>query len=260
MHLFRLPVVQDELSLQSNPLRYTRKGHNHRQAALGVRCPCSLGKLARDTQSRKNHVWPTTCDGHNRLGRITKDVKNILGCIATQQKKATSPPLILNKHCPECEFRSRCRPLAVEKDDLSLLSHFSGKERKRHNDNGIFTVTQLSYTFRPRRRSGSTVIKFQHALRALAIRKKQIHVVGTPALTTFGTSVYLDVEGDSDRDFYYLIGLRICSSGSCVHHSFWANDVSEESDMWASCLNTLSSIDAPRLIHYGSYETRLRRR
>jgi predicted RecB family nuclease len=190
------------------------------------------------------------------LAGLLKDVKRILGCIATQQKKATSPPLILNKHCPECEFQSRCRPLAVEKDDLSLLSHFSGKERKRQNDNGIFTVTQLSYAFRPRRRSGSTVIKFQHALRALAIRKKQIHVVGTPALTTFGTSVYLDVEGDSDRDFYYLIGLRICSSGSCVHHSFWANDVSEESDIWASCLNTLSSIDAPRLIHYGSYETR----
>ena len=46
------------------------------------------------------------------LAGLLKDVKRILGCIATQQKKATSPPLILNKHCSECEFQSRGRPLA----------------------------------------------------------------------------------------------------------------------------------------------------
>jgi len=63
-----------------------------------------------------------------------------------------APDLVLNRYCGECEFRIRCRQKAVEKDDLSLLAGMREKERKKFNNKGIFTVTQLSYTFRPRRR------------------------------------------------------------------------------------------------------------
>jgi len=35
--------------------------------------------------------------------------------------------------------------------------------------------------------------------------------------------IYLDVEGLPDRDFYYLIGLRIGRGNSTVHHSLWAD-------------------------------------
>ena len=45
---------------------------------------------------------------------------------------------------------TRCRQKAEEKDDLSLLSGMTEKERRNLHDKGIFTVTQLSYTFRPR--------------------------------------------------------------------------------------------------------------
>jgi len=58
---------------------------------------------------------------------------------------------LLNRHCPECEFRKRCRAAAVEKDDLSLISGLSPKEIAQQNKKGIFTVTQYSYTFRPGR-------------------------------------------------------------------------------------------------------------
>jgi predicted RecB family nuclease len=66
---------------------------------------------------------------------------------------AASPPdLVLNRHCAECEFKTRCSQKAVEKDDLSLLSSMTERERTDFNSKGIFTVTQLSFTFRPRRR------------------------------------------------------------------------------------------------------------
>ena len=92
--------------------------------------------------------------------------------MATQQAtNTTAPPLVLNKHCAECEFRSRCRQTAIEKDDLSLLPNIGVKERKKQNDKGIFTVLQLSYTFRPRRRPAHGLLKHQHALKALALRK-----------------------------------------------------------------------------------------
>jgi len=88
----------------------------------------------------------------------------------------------------------------------------SAKERQQLRSKGIFTVTQFSYTFRPRRRPKrlrDKREKYHHSLKALAIREQKIHIVGSPELKIEGTPVYLDVEGLPDRDFYYLIGLRI---------------------------------------------------
>ena len=193
-----------------------------------------------------------------RLSGLLDKVRAVLGCMAAQQAKATPPPLVLNKHCAECEFQLLCRQKALEKDDLSLLSNITEKEIKKHNQKGIFTVTRLSYTFRPRRSPSSNL--HQPALKALAIRKNQIHILGTPDLGVPGTPVYFDVEGDPDRDFYYLVGMRIKSGGASVHHSFWADDPSHERQMWTNCLRTLSTLEKPRLIHYGSYEAQFLKR
>jgi len=194
------------------------------------------------------------------LTELIGEVRLVLSRITAQQGGDTPPPLVLNKHCLECAFQSRCRQISVERDDLSLLANMTVKERKKLHDKGIFTVTQLSYTFRPRRHFTPPVMKQQHALKALAIRKKQIHIFGTPTLSAPGTPVYFDVEGDPDRDFYYLIGLRTSSADSFLHYSFWANDLSDERDMWTECLRRLGAIDNPRLIHYGSYETQFLKR
>ena len=79
---------------------------------------------------------------------VRKRIKDITALLA-----GNSPPnLVLNRHCSQCEFQARCRRQGMEKDELSLLSGMSEKERKKLHAKGIFTVTQLSYTFRPRRR------------------------------------------------------------------------------------------------------------
>jgi hypothetical protein len=56
----------------------------------------------------------------------------------------------------------------------------------------------------------------------LALREKKIHIVGSPELKIEGTPIYIDVEGLPDRDFYYLIGMRLGSGTSAIQHSFWA--------------------------------------
>lgn len=165
---------------------------------------------------------------------------------------------MLNKHCVECEFQQRSRQLAVEKDELTLLSRMTEKERKSQHSRGIVSVTQLSYTFRPRRKSkrlAGQPEKHNLALQALAIREQKIHVVGKPEFKIVGTPVYLDVESVPERELYYLIGLRILSPGCrVVQHSYWANEPCEEKEIWASFLRALSTIESPQLIHYGSYE------
>lgn len=187
----------------------------------------------------------------SEVRKLTRDITSILFC-------PTPPDLVLNQHCPACEFQARCRQIAIEKDDLSLLSGMSEKERKKLNGKGIFTVTQLSYTFRPRRRPrlhAAKREKYHHSLKALAIREKKIHVVGSSELKIEGTPVYMDVEGLPDRDFYYLIGIRVKTSHGMIQHSFWADSTNDEQQTWIDFLGVLSKIENPILIHYGSYET-----
>jgi len=192
------------------------------------------------------------------LSRLMATAKITARNITKQQANSEQPQPALNKHCPECEFKLHCRQMAVDKDDLSLLSRMSRKERKRHNDKGIFSVTQLSYTFRVRRRPkrfASKPEKYSHDLKALAIRENKIHVIGNPKLQLRKNPVFLDIEGIPDQDFYYLIGLRYEKNGSYVQQSFWADERFDEKEIWISFLKVLATIDKPQLIHYGSYET-----
>jgi predicted RecB family nuclease len=191
----------------------------------------------------------------NTLSRV---VNKTIGQIAVLLSSSSTPDLILNRHCPQCGFQSRCRMRAVEKDDLSLLANMPDKERARLNGKGIFTVSQLSYTFRPRRRSKRLAAKpekYHHSLKALAIRENKIHVVGDPKLHIDGTAVYFDVEGLPDRDLYYLIGVHLGSAQGNTHHSLWADGAADEERNWRSFLSILSGVDRPVLIHYGSFET-----
>ena len=193
-----------------------------------------------------------------KTAELKNNVKKIVSKISTLLSDSSPPELTLNKHCSECEFHGRCYKIASEKDDLSLLGGLSDNEKRRLNNKGIFTVTQFSYTFRPRRRSrhqSDKPEKYHHSLKALAIRENKIHIVGTPSLKINGTPVFLDVECIPDRSFYYLIGMHIKTDEGVAKHSLWANNEQEEKKIWIDFLNILSKLKHPVLIHYGSFET-----
>ncbi len=193
-----------------------------------------------------------------KIPLLIRDVRKINGKIATLLASNSPPEIVLNRHCPECDFQAMCRRKAIERDDLSLLAGMSEKERKKYNGKGIFTITQLSYTFRPRRRPKrlrNKKEKYHHPLKALAIREKKIHIIGSPELIIGGTPVYLDVEGIPDRDSYYLIGLSIRNKNSLIQHSLWADTPKDEKTIWSNFLDILSSIEKPIVVHYGSYES-----
>jgi predicted RecB family nuclease len=193
------------------------------------------------------------------LGEVRKLAANIAEFVGSSSPR----DLVMNRHCGECEFRDWCRRKAVEKDDLSLLANMTEKERKNFHNKGIFTVTQLSYTFRPRRRPKrlrDKREKYHHSLKALAIREKKIHIVGSPELKIQGTPVYLDVEGLPDRDFYYLVGVQIGNGESAVRHSLWADTVADEGRVWREFLAILETVEKPVVVHYGSFEKTFWRR
>ena len=126
-----------------------------------------------------------------------------------------SPPeLVLNRLCPECEFKHQCRKRALEIDDLSLLSGITETERGSHRSKGIFTVKQLSYTFTsrsPQKRAKNPAMPHYFALQALAIRENTVYIHGTPTLPKSDTQIYLDIEGLPDSESYYLLGALVVS-------------------------------------------------
>jgi predicted RecB family nuclease len=116
-----------------------------------------------------------------RLGTDPRKAEQILRDLE-QMRDGEPPRLLLNGHCEVCEFRRRCHKQAVKDDDISLLRGMGQKEIRSYARKGIFTVSQLAHTFRPRRRGKRRQGKERHnyPLQALAIRDRKTYILGSP--------------------------------------------------------------------------------
>jgi predicted RecB family nuclease len=207
-----------------------------------------------------------------RLGKVRLDPKlyreaeQVVSYLTRLHQGGEPPRLVLNEHCQVCEFRQRCHEQAMQEDNLSLLRGIGEKEIRNLGRKGILTLTQLAYTFRPKRkgkRQERRTDRHYHALKALAIRDKKIYVLGTPTLPDSSVHAYLDIEGVPDKRFVYLIGLRVVSSHRDEQFSLWANGEHQEGTIFERFLDVLGRHDDFRIFCYGSYEkaflTRMRK-
>jgi len=172
---------------------------------------------------------------------------------------STPPQVILNKHCPMCQFQEGCIEHAERTDDLSLLDRITPKTIRKYHKKGIYTVTQLSYVFKPRRRRkhrSKSPISFKVELQALAFRTGKIYIQELPTIHRHEVELFLDLEGTPDQDFYYLIGLLINKQGARSYHSFWADTPAGEQRIWAEALEMIKAHPDAPIYHYGSYEPR----
>ena len=171
------------------------------------------------------------------------------------------PSLILNKHCPACQFHSLCRAKAEQEDNLSLLSSISTQKAvNKYEKKGLFTVKQLSYTFQPRKRKkrakSPPPVTHKPELQALAIREGKIYLQVLPELTRQPVELFLDIEGVPDQQFYYLIGLLVCENDTTTYHPFWAETTEDEAQIWKQFLATAKQYPDVPIYHYGSFEPR----
>jgi predicted RecB family nuclease len=175
-----------------------------------------------------------------------------------QMQRAESPPrLNLNNHCNVCEFHQRCHRQAMQEDNISLLRGMKEKEVKAYARKGILTVTQLAHTFRPRRkgkRAPPRAGRHSHALQALAVRDKKVYVFGIPQLPTSPVHVYLDVEGNPEERFDYLVGLLVVAGDQEQRYSFWADTRDQEDDIFEQFLAVMGRYDDYLVFAYGGYE------
>ena len=176
----------------------------------------------------------------------------------SKEEPLEPPTLMLNKHCPSCQFQDLCQKQAVKENNLSLLDRMTPKAIQKYNKKGIFTVLQLSYLFRPRRKrkhkTKTPVVKHSLELQALAIKEQKIYIQELPKLLRKSVELFLDIEGIPDQDFHYLIGLSVCEDQTISHHAFWANTTNNEKEIWEQLIKKLNEYPEAPIYHYGSYE------
>jgi len=191
---------------------------------------------------------------YSKLRPIIKDLRGLIG-----QSAPEPPPLCLNKHCQLCQFCDHCTKEAEQTDHLSLLERMTPKLIRKYQKKGIFTITQLSYLYRPRRRkkkATSSPLLFNVELQALAIRTNKIYLHEEPAVLKQPIELFLDVEGIPDQGFNYLIGLVVQNSNDISSHSFWAHSMEDEAKIFEACLKKAAEYGDAPIYHYGSYDQR----
>ena len=167
------------------------------------------------------------------------------------------PPIVLNKHCPSCQFRALCREKAEKEDDLSLLDRVTPKVMRRYHKKGIFTVTQLSYLYKPRRsrkQSKKTTTPHKLELQALAGRTNKIYIQELPVLSRHSIELFLDIEGIPDQHRYYLFGLLVYDNNDCSYYPFWGDTAQDEERIWHQFLEKVNEYPEAPIYHYGTYE------
>src|SRR5579872_3895971 len=116
------------------------------------------------------------------------------------------PPVILNDHCPICPFRTACLAQAERDDSLTLLDRMTPKIMRKYQKKGIFTITQLSFLFKPRRQRKKRKDRptgFNLELQALALRTGKIYLHQPPLIPLHPTELFLDIEGIPDQGSNY---------------------------------------------------------
>jgi predicted RecB family nuclease len=248
------------------PVLYDEKEKLHQEQRLLL---AVLGSVLGDVQGRQPKLGIVylgdRCRGTKvRLtGQLQDRARTILREITALGRDGKAPKLMLNSHCQACEFRDLCRRQAEQEDDLSLLSGMGQKELRKHNRKGIFTIAQLSCTFRLRKR-GKRVKRMNQphyfALQAAAIRDRKTYVLKPPSLAISPVRIYFDIEGNTEKSFVYLLGMLIDERGVETRHSLWADTRDDEQAIFGRMLEIISQYDDFTLIHYGSYESYFLRR
>ena len=140
-------------------------------------------------------------------------------------------------------------------DHLSLLRGLGEEGIAKLARRGIFSITQLSYTFRARRsgKASSPIRVHSFALQALAIREKKIYIVGNPELPNSPVRIHFDIEGSAEQATAYLIGMIIEDGVSESRFSFWT-DSDDQERILGGFLDVVEGHPDGHLFCYGSFE------
>lgn len=191
-----------------------------------------------------------------KLLSTAKNIKKIIVELNKILLSSNEPALFLNRHFDICEFCVSCKEKANTEGNISLLDRATPKVIEKYKKKGIFTIQQLSFLYKPRRRKKRVKQLIAHnlELQALALRTDKIYVLQLPELSRQTIELFLDIEGNPDQELYYLIGVLTCKDDTTISNSFWANKTTDETHIWQQFLSITDEYPDAPIYHYGNYE------
>lgn len=170
------------------------------------------------------------------------------------------PPIVFSKHCPQCQFEGSCLSTAEQEDSICLLGNMPLKAQKKYEAKGIFTIRQLSYLYRPRRRRRRYIDCkpiHKYELQALALRTGMIYTDKLAEPSSACVEIYVDIESFVENRFHYLIGTLICTNESDDYFPLWAHSEKDEKQIWQDFLEIINKYPDAPIFHYGNYEKKV---
>lgn len=167
------------------------------------------------------------------------------------------PPIEFKKHCSLCQFEDLCLSTAEQEDSISLLGNISLKVQRKYEAKGIFTIKQLSYLYKPRRRTRHYTDRkptHKYELQALALKTGMIYTDKLIEPSSAGVEIFVDIESFPENRFHYLIGTLISTPEDDHYFPLWANSANDERDIWQDFLKIVHKYPDAPIFHYGSYE------
>jgi predicted RecB family nuclease len=203
-------------------------------------------------------------DGRTIAVKLSENIKKCLPSINLLQGWLTQnselPPVVLNKHCPYCEFQNICKETAIQEDSLSLLGGITKKQILKFEKKGIFTVKQLSYLYRPRKRGRRSLqerVAHKYELQALALRTGNIYIQDKPTeIPKHEVEIFIDFECIPDESFFYLFGAVVYQADKQFNFQFWAATKNDEESAWKDFISAIEQHGNCPLFHYGSFENK----
>jgi len=182
--------------------------------------------------------------------QLLSEIQNILS-------KEEPPPFYQISHCALCVFQESCFQKLKARDCISLLNGMTPKILDKYHKRGVFSIAQLSYLFKPRRRGRNlkTTGRYLWELKSLALREQKTYVLSPPNLVYSPVTIYIDFEGLPKEKWHYLVGGIIRQEGNPdIPFSYWADSKDEENEIFNNLFMLLNQFPEAPIYHYGSYE------
>jgi predicted RecB family nuclease len=220
--------------------------------------------LSKQLNYMADKVYVVLIDGSTVKVKLAENIKKCLPYIESLQgwlkQESGLPPVTLNKHCPYCEFQQACKETAVQEDSLSLLGGITKKQILKFEKKGIFTIKQLSFLYRPRkrgRRSRVERVAHKYELQALALRTGNIYIQDKPVeISKQDVEIFIDFECLPDESFFYLFGAVVYQADKQANYQFLANTKNDEESAWKDFVSIIERYGNCPLFHYGSFENK----
>lgn len=88
----------------------------------------------------------------------------------------------------------------------------------------------------------------------MAIRDRKVYVLGKPEIPLSLVRMYLDMEGNPEEGFIYLIGAIVREGDREERFSFWADNKDQEVDTFEQLFALVARYEDLVIFSYGSYE------